>query len=127
MTSEILYRLAADLAPYFAQLGSWQLQGLVLSVLGVVKKQGSQLSGIAESLAAFGSPNTVKTRLKRWLDNPRIKDIDLSYAWMRWVFARFWSKRPVLLVDETRLGNHIGIMMVSLAYGHRAIPLIWRC
>ena len=39
----------------------------------------------------------------------------------------FSQQASVLLVDETRLGPHIGIMMVSLAYERRAIPLLWRC
>jgi hypothetical protein len=30
-------------------------------------------------------------------------------------------------VDETKLADRVGIMMVSLAYGQRAIPLCWCC
>jgi hypothetical protein len=33
----------------------------------------------------------------------------------------------MLLVDETKIADRIGVMMVSLAYEGRAIPLVWRC
>ncbi len=33
----------------------------------------------------------------------------------------------ILSVDETKLGEGLGVMMVSLAYEGRAIPLLWRC
>jgi hypothetical protein len=36
--------------------------------------------------------------------------------------------RPIyLLVDETKISDRIGCMMISLAIQKRAIPLIWRC
>ena len=35
--------------------------------------------------------------------------------------------RPLLLVDETKLGDRLAVMRVSLAYEGRAIPLVWRC
>jgi hypothetical protein len=34
--------------------------------------------------------------------------------------------RPILLVDETKLGKWAGVLMVSLAFERRAIPLMWR-
>lgn len=42
-----------------------------------------------------------------------------------WSSCQF--KRPVLLVDETKLSDRLGVMMVSLAFEGRAIPLLWRC
>ncbi|HLA43805.1 MAG TPA: transposase [Aggregatilineales bacterium] len=127
MNPSVLYRLEKDLQPHFAHLGKWQVQGLAIAVLGLVSEGNCHLSGMAESLPSLGNPHTVKTRLKRWLTNPRIEKTDLSYAWLRWVFERFKTQRPILLVDETKLGTHLGVMIVSLAYGKRAIPLVWRC
>lgn len=33
----------------------------------------------------------------------------------------------MVLVDETKLGQWVGVLKISLAYGGRAIPLFWRC
>lgn len=37
------------------------------------------------------------------------------------------GKRVYLLVDETKLGKRMGIMLVGLAFERRCIPLAWRC
>lgn len=45
---------------------------------------------------------------------------------MKWVWERCDLPRAVLLVDETKLGEWIGVLVVSLAFEGRAIPLMWR-
>lgn len=127
MNSEQLYRLEAEIQPHFEHLGKWQVRGLIMMVCGLILQQEGQLSRIAEQLSGLGRYGTVKKRLKRWLVNPRISMMALFYAWMTWVLGHWGRQRPILLVDETKLGNRMGIMMVALAYRHRAIPLIWRC
>jgi len=127
MTPDLLYRLEEELEPYFSVLGHWQLRGLLIGVLGLLAQSNCHLSVMAEQLPQFGKANTLKTRYKRWLSNPRINHLALSYAWAGWVLSHFKTQRPILLVDETRLGTHLGVMMVSLAYKRRAIPLMWRC
>jgi hypothetical protein len=47
--------------------------------------------------------------------------------WVKWIWQQYDAQRPILLVDETKLGDRIGVMMVSLAFDQRAIPLVWRC
>lgn len=37
------------------------------------------------------------------------------------------GQRLTLLVDETKLGCHLSVMMVGIAYRQRCIPLVWRC
>ena len=37
------------------------------------------------------------------------------------------TKRIYLLVDETKIKDRIGVMMVGLAFESRCIPLVWRC
>lgn len=127
MTPKLVYRLEETVGEVFPFLGKWQLRGLLISVLAVMSNRQCQIGVLAEDLPEFGSPNTVKKRLKRWLCNPRIDTLALCYGWMRWVFANCKTERPILLVDETKLGARLGVMMVSLAYQQRAIPLIWRC
>lgn len=48
------------------------------------------------------------------------------YWWVKWVWERCDLPRAVLLVDETKLGEWIGVLVVSLAFEGRAIPLMWR-
>jgi hypothetical protein len=37
------------------------------------------------------------------------------------------SREYVILVDETKLGEHLKVMLVGLAYQGRCIPLAWMC
>lgn len=111
----------------FAHLGKWQARGLALFSYGVVQAEHSWLSKIAERLPEWGSPVAVERRLQRWLDNPRLS-LELCWkAWVSWLLACFDSEEWVLLVDETHLSTHLGVMMVGLAYRRRCIPLYWRC
>src|SRR5258706_3708603 len=46
--------------------------------------------------------------------------------WIAWI-VQLWGKAAFLiLVDETKLSDHVAVMMVGLAYQGSAIPLIWR-
>jgi len=65
--------------------------------------------------------------LKRWLNNDAFELEGCWQAWVEWVWKASELPRAILLVDETKLSDRIGVMMVSLAYGERAIPLVWRC
>ena len=57
----------------------------------------------------------MRQRVKRWVSNPRLDVLLSCEAWTGWVWRRFGGARAVLLVDETKLGDHFGIMLVSLA------------
>lgn len=127
MNQEGLYRLSAEIEQHFPSLGKWQAKGLALACWGLVLQQQCQISRMAEALPEWGVFNTVRQRLKRWMTNPRIEVNSVCYEWIAWVWSSCHFSRPVLLVDETKLSDHLGVMMVSLAYEGRAIPLMWRC
>jgi hypothetical protein len=112
---------------HFTNLKQWQAKGLALFSFGVVLAQHCQSSQVAEALAGLSRIPTLERRLRRWLANPRIKLEACWEAWVGWVWANCHLPRAVLLVDETKLTDRLGVMMVSLAYEKRAIPLVWSC
>ena len=123
----ILTHLRTEIETNLPCLGAWQAAGLALLVFGLLGQGKAQLSQIAEGVPEEGSYNTVRQRVKRWVSNPRLPWRTLGEAWIAWVWRRYGGQRAILLVDETKLGDRFGVMMVSLAYGQRAIPLLWRC
>lgn len=127
MNLEGLYRLSAEIEQRFPSLGKWQAKGLALACWGLIIQEQCQLSRMAESLPEWGAFNTVRQRLKRWISNPRIEVTTACYEWIAWVWSSCHFERPVLLVDETKLSDRLAVMMVSLAFEGRAIPLLWRC
>ena len=108
-------------------LGKWQVKGLALFSLGVIWSERSTLTKVAEKLAVFGQADSLKRRVQRWLANPRLDITVCMRWWVRWVIGAFDHDRLVRLVDETKLGEHLSIMMVGIAYRQRCIPLVWRC
>jgi hypothetical protein len=75
----------------------------------------------------MGSLNTVRQRLKRWVSDESLQMMAVCHDWIAWVWSRWRMSRALLLVDETKLNDRLGVMVVSLAYAGRAIPLVWRC
>lgn len=127
MNLNLFYQWMNLVQEHFHNLGKWQATGLALYSLGVVLAEHCQSSKVAEALGFLGRIPTVERRLRRWLSNRRL-DMEACFrVWTFWVGQSLDAPRVVLLVDESKIADRIGVMMVSLAYANRAIPLIWRC
>lgn len=111
----------------FSDLKKWQVTGLAIISYGVLKARRSQASMIAEELPEFGKASTVERRIQRWIANQRIDTSKACTAWTKWIMEVYQGAWVYLLVDETKLSDRIGCIMVSLAFERRAIPLIWKC
>jgi hypothetical protein len=127
MSQAILYHWIEEVTQKLPNLKKWQVIGLALFSYGIVKARRCQASLVAEELPEIGKADSLTRRFQRWLSNVRI-DVPIScHWWIKWVWSQYDGQRPILLVDETKLGARIGVMMVSLAFEKRAIPLMWRC
>lgn len=127
MTQEQFYQWFEEIKKHFSKLKKWQALGLALISYGIIKARRSQASLISEELPEFGKASTVERRIQRWLANPRIQIAEIRSDWISWILGRYQDKFVYLLVDETKISNRIGCMMVSIAIQKRAIPLVWRC
>jgi hypothetical protein len=129
MTSnqKVLYRWAYSIHSHFGELGYWQVLNLALFSLGVVMARSCQVNVVAEELSFAGKADSVARRFKRLLANEGLDMGQLLPLWVKWVLSSFAGTDIYLLVDETKLGQRIGVMMISLAYRGHAIPLLWCC
>ena len=94
---------------------------------GVVQAESCQQRKVAGKLYRVGRRETIVRRLQRFISNRHI-DLGRCFAeWTRWVVSSLALKEVVLLVDETKLSDRMGAMVVGLAYEKRCIPLAWRC
>ena len=127
MNHQLLYQWIDLIQMQFYNLGKWQAVGLAVYSYGVVLAGHCQGSKVAESLGFLGRLTSLERRFRRWLNNRSI-DMEACYrVWTFWVWKSLDLPRATLLVDETKIGKRIGVMMVSLAYESRAIPLVWQC
>lgn len=127
MNPQLLYTWLAEIQRQLPLLGKWQALGLALLSIGVIQARHSSLTRIAEELAGWGQIDSLNKRFKRWIANESIDVLLCCEAWVSWEWRQCDMPQPLLLVDETKLGNRIGVLMVSLAFQQRAIPLLWRC
>ncbi len=127
MSQDLVYQWMQTIARQMPGLGKWQAKGLALFSLGVILAERSALTKVAERLGQFGGADSLERRFQRWVSNPRL-DMTLCLTWwVQWVMSVFDHDKLVLLVDETKLGKHLNVMMVGVAYQQRCIPLVWRC
>jgi Transposase DDE domain len=104
-----------------------QIQNFVWLVAGIFHSHSVNLSKVAGQV--IGSAKNVSTvrRLSRFLANGAI-DVRSWYkpiakTWLQSQFERVGEIR--LIMDGTKVGFGHQLLMVSLAYRHRAVPIAW--
>lgn len=89
----------------------------------VAKSQSSQIRTIAG--AARGKPDSQRRRLQRFVSQEQ--PLPVFFAnWTKTVLQEVRTKEAVLIVDETKLLDKLGVMVVALAVEGRSIALAWR-
>lgn len=126
MNSTLLYQWSEMIDKAFPKMGRWQKHMLARFSYGVLLAHSCTLNVIAQRLTGRAEASSLERGLQRWLANDRLVMKVLVGAWIEWVL-RLWGKAPLLiLMDETKLSDHVAVMMVGVAYQSSAIPLIWR-
>jgi hypothetical protein len=104
-----------------------QIQNFVWLVVGIFHSHSVHLSKIAGKVLGDAKNLSTVRRLSRFLANGAI-DVRSWYKpiareWLSLQFERVGEIR--LIVDGTKVGFGHQLLMVSLAYRHRAVPIAW--
>lgn len=127
MSQAQLYQWAEQIRSNMRHLTKPQALILAAFSVGIALSRRCTLSLVAEALGVLGKADTVERRLQRWIANARIEmQVSLGF-WVRWVLGSLIEGPVFLLVDETKLGKWLSVMVVGVAYRGRCIPLAWRC
>jgi len=102
------------------------LNTLVALICGIVGARHVHLGKIADHAPAPGIlQESLIMRLRRWLQNKHV-------AWDTYMLPvaqellRALAHEPlVLVIDGTTVGRGCMVLMISVVYGHRALPLAW--
>ena len=128
MNLNLLYQWQEVVSKGLPCLNRWQATNAALFSFGVACAESCQQRKIARRLAVLGQVASLERRLQRFLSNDKLPLEVVFSEWTRLVVARVETAGACrLLVDETKLGDRLGVMVVALAYEGRAIPLAWRC
>lgn len=104
-----------------------QVQNFVWLMVGIYHSHSVNLSRIAGKVIGAAKNVSTVRRLSRFLANEAI-DVRSWYkpiakAWLQLQFERVGEIR--LIVDGTKVGFGHQLLMVSLAYRRRAVPIAW--
>lgn len=104
-----------------------QLRNFVWLLVGIHQSRSVYLSRIAGKIPGTAKLTSLTRRLSRFLDNAALNVRDW-YAPIahQWIESQAVSGQQIrLIVDGTKVGFTYQLLMVSLAYRHRAIPVAW--
>jgi hypothetical protein len=104
-----------------------RLRNFVWLIVGIYQSRSVHLSKVAGKIPGLANLVSLTRRLSRFLDNPavRVREWYEPIA-QRWIQAQWRCLKEVrLIVDGTKVGFGHQLLMVSLAYRRRAIPIAW--
>jgi hypothetical protein len=104
-----------------------QLRNFVWLLVGIHQSRSVCLSRIAGKIPGTAKLTSLTRRLSRFLDNAALNVRDWYAPIARqWIESQAACGQQVhLIVDGTKVGFTYQLLMVSLAYRHRAIPIAW--
>lgn len=110
----------------FPKLRKTQAVNLTLGIFGLIKARSGILSEIVREVPGAVKHKHRLKRLDRFVSNPRIKVSSLQIFWCKWVINTFVPGRYVTVaLDWTTLPGNIQVLMASIPFAGRAIPLLW--
>lgn len=123
MNRRKLYQWVKEEASKWQDLGRHERENIVVFSRGVACAASSQLRKIARY--AGGKSNSQRRRLQRFVSKRQGME-PFFKAWTGSVLRALKVKEVVLIVDETKLRDKVGMMVVGIVVAGRCIPLAWR-
>jgi Transposase DDE domain len=118
--------LHGQVLPYVSELADSQVSNLVRVMEGLFMGRSVHLGRVASEVTSSAQKLSVVKQLTRFLGNNRV-GVEAVYAPIARELLRRAAAagRVVLLIDSTKVGFRAQLMMVSVAYQGRALPLAW--
>lgn len=123
---QIYQELRQTLSWHLNKANQWQIDNQALMTQALAFSPDCHLSNLALYLPVEAERENLVQRLRRWLKNQKVTQ-ETCYAPLVNHILRHWPGVEVgLVMDRTDLGQTWSILMVSIAYRHRSLPLAWR-
>ena len=103
-----------------------QLDTLGLLLVGAVQSMSSQAAKIARAMPLDTTQLSKEQRLRRFLDNERITQTDHYQPIVKQALHGLKGQRVQLLIDRVLLRDQHNILVVSVGFRRRSIPLVWK-
>jgi len=103
-----------------------QIDSLGLAIVGAVVSMSSQMAKIARAMPLDTTELAKEQRLRRLLSNARLTQADHYQPIVRQALHGLKGQRVQLLIDRVLLRDQHNILVVSVGFRRRSIPLVWR-
>ena len=103
-----------------------QLDTLGLLIVGAVVSLSSQVAKIARAMPLDTTQLSKEQRLRRFLDNERITQLDHYQPIAKHALQGLKGQKVQLLIDRVLLRDQHNILVVSIGFRRRSIPLAWK-
>jgi hypothetical protein len=98
---------------------------LAIMIAGIVTGRNAQLSSVSAETASEAKDKSIEMCLRRWVKHTSI-DADVIYMPFAKQILEALSDLPLMLVmDGSQVGRGCMVLMVSVLYKKRALPLAW--
>jgi hypothetical protein len=126
MNYKLLYQWEIELAAHLPGMNSWQIENMALFSYGIVRAESCQQGAVGRQVTCGERVESTVRRWRRFLDNEHFPLAGFFAGWSRWIVEALGSQEVTLLVDETKVHDRMGVMLVGVAWEGRCIPLAWR-
>jgi hypothetical protein len=98
---------------------------LAMLIAGIVTGRNAQLSFVSAETATKAKDESTEMRLRRWVKHERI-DADVIYLpFAKQVLQALAALPLALVMDGSQVGRGCMVLMVSVLYQKRALPICW--
>ena len=99
---------------------------LVCALVGMSQTVSAQQRAIASAMPLRTKQHSKIQRLRRLLDNAKLTAKDIYHPIVRQALTGLRRQRVHLLLDRVVLTDTQNVLVVSLAFRRRSLPLVWR-
>jgi hypothetical protein len=125
-TSSLYDSTRTTLATRLPDIRASQLDTLALAVVGITQSLSAQLGKIARAMPLDTTQYAKEQRLRRYLDNERITQADHYQPLVRAALTGLKGQNVHLLIDRVVLHDRHNLLLVSIGFRRRSIPLAWK-
>lgn len=126
MSNKKLYhkwlKKSSELIP---NLRKTRLQNLAFLLVGIFESKSVHLSKIACKMGGKANLTSATRRLDRFLENPAFRVRDWYEPIVKRLLGQRIGQEYRLIVDGSKVGFGHQLLVITLAYRRRAIPLVW--
>ncbi len=125
-TAGLYDSIRASLQQHLPTVIASQLDSLGLAIIGAVESMSTQMAKIARAMPLDTTELAKEQRLRRLLCNARLTQTDHYQPIVQQALHGLKGQRLQLLIDRVLLRDQHNILVVSLGFRRRSIPMAWR-